>query len=69
MAKLSRDALKVLAAYNREARPEPHHQCEAIGAAIRVAAECSEYPIFPGFSVISAADLLDLAAEFENAEK
>jgi hypothetical protein len=35
MAELSPAAQAVLDAFNREARPEPHHQREAIAAALR----------------------------------
>jgi predicted alpha/beta-hydrolase family hydrolase len=38
MIDLSPAAQAVLDAFNREARPEPHHQREAIAAAIRAAA-------------------------------
>lgn len=38
MNDLSPAAQVVLDAYNREARPEPHHQREAIAAALRAAA-------------------------------
>ena len=36
---LSPAAQGVLDAFNREARPEPHHQQEAIAAALRAAAD------------------------------
>ena len=36
---LSPAALAVIAAYNKETRPEPHHQCEAIAAALQAAAD------------------------------
>jgi hypothetical protein len=36
---LSRAAQAVLDVFNREARPEPHHQREAIAAALRAAAD------------------------------
>lgn len=36
---LSPSALTVIAAYNKEARPEPHHQCEAIAAALLAVAD------------------------------
>jgi hypothetical protein len=36
---LSPVAQAVLDAFNREARPEPHHQQEAIAAALRAAAD------------------------------
>ena len=39
MVKLSPVAQTVLDAFNREARPEPHHQQEAIAAALRAAAD------------------------------
>jgi hypothetical protein len=39
MTNLSPAALTVIAAYNKETRPEPHHQCEAIAAALRAAAD------------------------------
>jgi hypothetical protein len=38
MTELSPQAHAVLNAFNREARPEPHHQREAIAAALRTAA-------------------------------
>jgi hypothetical protein len=37
---LSPAAQAVMDAFNREARPEPHHQQEAIAAALRAAAGC-----------------------------
>ncbi len=37
MTELSPAAQVVLDAFNREARPEPHHQREAIAAALRAA--------------------------------
>lgn len=39
MADLSPQAQAVLDAFNREAKPEPHHQREAIAAALRAAAD------------------------------
>jgi hypothetical protein len=39
MTDLSPAAQTVLDAFNREARPEPHHQQEAIAAALRAAAD------------------------------
>lgn len=39
MTKLSPAAQVVLDAFNREARPEPHHQREAIAAALRTAVD------------------------------
>lgn len=39
MTDLSPAALAVLDAFNREAKPEPHHQREAIAAALRAAAD------------------------------
>lgn len=39
MTNLSSAAQAVLDAFAREARPEPHHQSEAIAAALRVAVE------------------------------
>jgi hypothetical protein len=39
MTSLSPAAQAVLDAFNREARPEPHHQQEAIAAALRAAAD------------------------------
>ena len=39
MTELSPAAQAVLAAFNHEARPEPHHQREAIAAALRAAAD------------------------------
>jgi hypothetical protein len=39
MADLSPAAQAVLDAFWREARPEPHHQSEAIAAALRAAAD------------------------------
>lgn len=39
MTELSPQAQAVLDAFNREARPEPHHQREAIAAALQAAAD------------------------------
>ena len=39
MAELSPTAQAVLDAFNAEARPEPHHQREAIAAVLRAAAD------------------------------
>ena len=39
MTDLSPAAQAVLDAFNREAKPEPHHQREAIAAALRAAAD------------------------------
>jgi hypothetical protein len=39
MTNLSPAALTVIAAYNKETRPEPHHQCEAIAAALVAVAD------------------------------
>jgi len=39
MSELSPTAQRVLDAFNREARPEPHHQQKAIAAALQAAAD------------------------------
>ena len=69
---LSPAALAVIAAYNKEARPEPHHQCEAIAAALRAAADqVVPLPRLPYDSCcdVSAsairAELLGIAGELE----
>ena len=57
----------MLDAYNREARPEPHHQCEAIAAALRAAAWQLREAYENEECVPSADDWLDdLATELEN---
>jgi len=43
MTDLSPAAKAVLDAFNREARPEPHHQQEAIAAALRAASARMPY--------------------------
>lgn len=79
MSKLSPAAQAVLDAYNREARPEPYHQCEAIAAALRAAADqvvpeqphedtfeyCCDYSQSRVKITIRAA-LLAIATELEN---
>jgi len=71
-SQLSTAAQAVLDAFNREARPEPHHQLEAIAAALRAAAmhlPCEEYVICNVSSygmMIDVYDLLDLATELKN---
>jgi hypothetical protein len=58
---LSPAAQAVLDAFNREARPEPHHQLEAIAAALRAAADqCAEGA--------THWELYAIAAELENAQ-
>jgi hypothetical protein len=53
---LSPAAQAVLDAFNREARPEPHHQLEAIAAALRAAADHLDY----------IDSLYEIATELEN---
>ncbi|NBX49659.1 hypothetical protein EBT25_06885 [bacterium] len=66
MNDLSPAAQVVLDAYNREARPEPHHQCEAIAAALRAAADQLQFADDYGTRLINADDLLAIATELEN---
>lgn len=68
---LSPDAQAVLDAFNREARPEPHHQREAIAAALRAAADHVE-TVAPWVGHIESAgvhwsicELKSIAAELE----
>ena len=76
MTNLSPAALTVIAAYNRETRPEPHHQCEAIAAALRAAVDQmapfpSRYPMNEYMEGLRDAgqnarrELLAIAAELE----
>jgi hypothetical protein len=62
---LSPAAQAVLDAFNREARPEPHHQREAIAAALCAAAD----QVVPSDGSRRTreirADILDIAAELE----
>ena len=69
MTDLSPAAQSVLDAFWREARPEPHHQSEAIAAALRAVAYQLGYHIVyddgePDYRV-DVADLLAIAAELE----
>ena len=66
MTDLSPAAQAVLDAFNREARPEPHHQREAIAAALRAAADQSSYCLDGSdYYVIAKDDLLAIAAELD----
>ena len=70
MTNLSPAALTVIAAYNKETRPEPHHQCEAIAAALRAAANQMRYSDQLGLTgfggYVQAQDqILAIAAELE----
>lgn len=57
---LSPAAQAVLDAFNREARPEPHHQREAIAAALRAVAEQVIEEVSPVESILAiAAELED----------
>ena len=62
---LSPAAQAVLNAFNREARPEPHHQREAIAAVLRAIAD----QVVPSDGSRRTreirADILDIAAELE----
>jgi hypothetical protein len=65
---LSPAAQAVLDAFNREARPEPHHQLEAIAAALRAAINHGEYlvdPVDGKIAVLRASDLEAWATELE----
>ena len=70
MTNLSPAALTVIADYNKETRPEPHHQCEAIAAALRAAANQMRYSDQLGLTgfggYVQAQDqILAIAAELE----
>ncbi len=65
MTDLSPAAQAVLNAFCREARPEPHHQCEAIAAALRAVADCLGYELL-GVRVVDCSQLLIIADELEN---
>ena len=73
MTDLSPQAQAVLDAFNREAKPEPHHQREAIAAALRAAAQLKFIPnMLDEWEVIYAEgwdshcnELLAIAAELE----
>jgi hypothetical protein len=68
---LSPAAQAVLDAFNREARPEPHHQREAIAAAIRAVAHqvTSKNGFFlsPGTATQIRSDLYVIAFELEGS--
>lgn len=63
MTELSPFAQMVLAAFNHEARPEPHHQREAIAAALRAVADLPSASAPVPFRY----RLLELADELEGA--
>jgi hypothetical protein len=64
---LSPAARAVLDAFNREARPEPHHQREAIAAALRAVANDwrPDTEFIGGVEYIRASTLERMAAELE----
>jgi hypothetical protein len=64
---LSPAAQAVLDAFWREARPEPHHQSEAIAAALRAAADQVEQK-WRGFSHEACQEIRAIAAELEGAQ-
>ena len=77
MTKLSPQAQAVLNAFNHEARPEPHHQREAIAASLRAAADqvLPEEPLYGDDQRLmferdarqaSRKKLLAIAAELKN---
>lgn len=68
MSELSPAAQAVLDAFNREARPEPHHQLEAIAAALRAAADqLTPYSVEEMYGAATARNkLLTIATELEN---
>ena len=68
MSELSPAARKVLDAFNREARPEPHHQREAIAAALRAVADTkAEVVIYDCFvrTIVDVDDIYAIANELE----
>lgn len=68
MANLSPAAQAVVDAFNSAARPEPHHQREAIAAALRAAADQCEnlYDDYEGLvSVVRVEELLAIADELD----
>jgi len=65
MADLSPEAQAVFDAFCAEARPEPHHQRDAIAAALRAAAGELAYGHGSGDPIINEHDLLAIADELE----
>jgi hypothetical protein len=72
MTNVSPAAQAVLDAFNREARPEPHHQREAIAAVLRAAADClwvDKPDGANGVYEVHRAQLLAIAAELEGGNE
>jgi hypothetical protein len=67
MTELSPQAQAVLDAFNREARPEPHHQQEAIAAALRAAVAQTQQRQYGDCWICAANELLTIAAELKAA--
>lgn len=67
MTELSPAAQEVLNAFNRAARPEPHHQREAIAAVLRAAAEQGATFYLDGCPVqaVTVGSLLTIATQLE----
>lgn len=73
MTDLSPAAQAVLDAFNREARPEPHHQREAIAAALRTAAKSIRFDPELGMTAYGGhaqaqKQILSIADELEGAQ-
>ena len=66
LSTLSPAAQAVIDAFIREARPEPHHQREAIAAALRAAVASAPHEYKGGERWIRAEVLLAIATELEN---
>lgn len=62
MSDLSPQAQEIFDAFCREAHPEPHHQREAIAAALRAAADNLDHD-WSAFNCVDA--LYEIAAELE----
>jgi hemoglobin-like flavoprotein len=62
MTDLSPAAQEVVDAFNSAARPEPHHQREALAAALRAAADHINHD-WSGFNCVDA--LCEIAAELD----
>ena len=59
MSNFSSAALAVLTAYNEEARPEPHHQREALAAALRALTQELKYIGITGKNILAIATELE----------
>ena len=61
---LSPAAQAIIDAFNREARPEPHHQREALAAVLRaLVSECETWE--DGTYMVKSNDILEIAKGLE----